>query len=179
MSAERDEQFREFAAAARPSLVRTAFLLCGDADEAHDLVQLTLLRVHRRWSAIRRVDDPQVYARRVLINLTASWWRRRLRVRLEPLDPCDAPSPGDATEQIDLRDQLWRAVHTLAPRTRAVLVLRYFEDMTEADVARVLDCSVGSVKSQASRGLASLRQLLGEQSYDLGTFSIAEPEVVR
>ena len=179
MGPDRDEQFREFAAANRPSLVRTAFLMCGDADEAHDLVQLTLLRVHRRWAAIRRVDDPQVYARRVLINLTASWWRRRLRVRLEPLDPYDAPTTDDAIERVNLRDQLWRAVHTLPPRTRAVLVLRYFEDMTEADAARVLDCSVGSVKSQASRGLAALRQLLGEQSYDLGTFSITEPEVVR
>jgi len=179
VGANRDEQFREFAAASRPSLVRTAFMLCGDADEAHDLVQLTLLRVHRRWAAIRRVDDPQVYARRVLINLTASWWRRRLRVRLEPLDPHDAPSEEDAIEQVNLRDQLWRAVHTLPPRTRAVLVLRYFEDMSEADAARVLECSVGSVKSQASRGLAALRQLLGDQSYDLGTFSIAEPEVVR
>ena len=179
MSPDRDEQFREFAAASRPSLVRTAFLLCGDADEAHDLVQVTLLRVHRRWGAIVRVDDPSVYARRVLVNLTASWWRRRLRVRLEPLGTFDAASPGDETEQVNLRDELWRAVHTLPPRTRAVLVLRYFEDMTEADAARVLDCSVGSVKSQASRGLAALRQLLGESAYHLGSFALAEPEGVR
>ena len=184
MGSERDAQFQEFAAASRASLVRSAFLLCGDRDEAHDLVQVTLLRVHRRWGSIRRVDDPQVYARRVLVNLAASWWRRRLRVRTEPLEPYDAPASGDAVEQVNLRDALWRAVHTLPPRTRAVLVLRYFEDMTEAEAARVLDCSVGSVKSQASRGLAALRQLLGgqqlgEQSHDLGTFTLAEPEVAR
>jgi RNA polymerase sigma-70 factor (sigma-E family) len=174
-----EEQFREFAVASRPGLVRTAFLLCGDADEAHDLTQITLMRVHRRWASIRRTDDPTVYARRVLVNLTASWWRRRLRVRLEPLDPYDAPAGGDAIEQVHQRDELWRAVHTLPPRTRAVLVLRYFEDMSEADAARTLDCSVGSVKSQASRGLASLRQLLGEQSYDLGTWPEPAPEAVR
>ena len=180
MSSDRDEQFRAFAAASRASMVRTAFLVCGDADEAHDLVQLTLMRVHRRWGAIVRVDDPQVYARRVLLNLASNWWRRRLRVRLEPLDPYDAPSTVDAIDQVNLRDELWRAVHRLPPRTRAVLVLRYFEDMSEADAANVLDCSVGSVKSQASRGLAQLRRLLGERSDPAGAgLSLPEPEVVR
>ena len=178
MGSAHDEQFREFAAAARPRLVRTAFLLCGDRDEAHDLVQVTLLRVHRRWGAIRRTDDPGVYARRVLVHLAASWWRRRLRIRLEPLDPYDAPDAADAVGQLHDRDELWRAVHMLPPRTRAVLVLRYFEDLSEADTARVLDCAVGSVKSQASRGLASLRQLLGEQTYDLGVLEV-QPEGVR
>lgn len=178
MGSAHEEQFREFAAANRPAMVRTAFLLCGDRDEAHDLVQDVLMRVHRRWTSIQRTDDPGVYARRVLINLAASWWRRRLRVRLEPLDPYDAPDRVDAVAQLHDRDELWRAVHSLPPRTRAVLVLRYFEDLSEADAARVLDCSVGSVKSQASRGLATLRQLMGEQSYDLGVLE-AQPEGVR
>ena len=152
--------FHDFVTARRADLVRTAFLLCGDPDEAHDLVQTALMRVHRRWRAIERQDAPEVYARQVIVNLAASWWRRRLRVRWVPLAELGEPAGEHSSNRLDDRDELWRAVMTLPPRTRAVLVLRYFEDLSEVETARQLDCSVGSVKSQASRGLARLRQVM-------------------
>lgn len=160
MDASGEREFHEFVIAQRPRLVRTAFLLCGDPDEAHDLVQTALMRTHRRWRGIERTDAPEVYARRILVNLAASWWRSRLRHRWVPLTELPHPAQPDASELLSDRDALWHAVMTLPPRTRAVLVLRYFEDLTEADTARALQCSVGSVKSQASRGLARLREVL-------------------
>lgn len=163
MSPEDEAAFRDFAAAARPQLVRTAYLLCGDAHEAHDLAQVTLMRVHRRWRAIERTDQPAVYARRVLVNLVASFWRRRLRMRLVPLVTVGDMGVPDGSEALASREELWRAVMSLPPRTRAILVLRYFEDLSEAQTAEALQCSVGSVKSQASRGLARLREVLSDQ----------------
>jgi len=163
MTPEDEAAFRDFAVAARPQLVRTAYLLCGDEHEAHDLVQVTLMRVHRRWRSIERSDQPGVYARRVLINLVASFWRRRLRTRMLPLPAAGERAEPDCTELVAAREELWHAVMTLPPRTRAILVLRYFEDMSEAETAAALRCSLGSVKSQASRGLARLRELLSEQ----------------
>jgi RNA polymerase sigma-70 factor (sigma-E family) len=163
MGPEDEAAFREFAAAARPRLVRTAYLLCGDQHEAHDLVQVALLRVHRRWRAIERRDQPQVYARQVLVNLAASFWRRRLRAPLLALTAAGERGEPDTTEAFADREELWDAVMTLPPRMRAVLVLRYFEELSEAETAAALQCSVGSVKSQASRGLARLRSVLTEQ----------------
>jgi RNA polymerase sigma-70 factor (sigma-E family) len=157
----REQEFHDFVVARRADLVRTAFLLCGDPHEAHDLVQTALVRVHRRWAAIERADAPEVYARKVVVNLTASWWRRRLRVPLSEIGGSTVARPGD---RVDDRAELWQAVMTLPPRTRAVLVLRYFEDLSEAETARQLGCSVGSVKSQASRGLARLREQLGRDA---------------
>jgi RNA polymerase sigma-70 factor (sigma-E family) len=163
MSPQDEAAFRDFAAAARPRLVRTAYLLCGDSHEAHDLVQVTLMRVHRRWRSIERTDQPQAYARRVLINLAASLWRRRLRAPLLALTAAGDPGAPDPTAAFADRAELWEAVMALPPRTRAVLVLRYFEDLSEAETAAALGCSIGSVKSQASRGIARLRETLTEQ----------------
>lgn len=163
MSPQDEAAFREFVAAARPRLVRTAYLLCGDPHEAHDLVQVTLMRVHRRWRSIERTDLPQAYARQVLVNLAASFWRRRLRAPLVALTALGDRGLPDPTVAFADRAELWEAVMALPPRTRAVLVLRYFEDLSEADTAAALQCSVGSVKSQASRGIARLRAVLTEQ----------------
>jgi RNA polymerase sigma-70 factor (sigma-E family) len=157
----REQEFHDFVVARRADLVRTAFLLCGDPHEAHDLVQTALVRVHRRWTSIERSDAPEVYARKIVVNLAASWWRGRLRHRWVPLDQVGEPSTATPGDRVEDRAELWQAVMTLPPRTRAVLVLRYFEDLTEAETARQLGCSVGSVKSQASRGLARLREQLG------------------
>ena len=177
MSPEDEAAFRDFAAAARPRLVRTAYLLCGDSHEAHDLVQVTLLRVHRRWRSIERSDLPQAYARRVLINLAASFWRRRLRAPLVALSAAGERSVPDPSAAVADRAELWGAVMSLPPRTRAVLVLRYFEDLSEAQTAAALGCSVGSVKSQASRGIARLRTVLTDQ-WHLDDSWTATPEVV-
>ena len=163
MSPQDEAAFRDFVAAARPRLVRTAYLLCGDSHEAHDLVQLTLMRVHRRWRSIERTDLPQAYARRILVNLAASFWRRRLRAPLVALSAVGERGEPDVSTAFADRAELWDAVMALPPRTRAVLVLRYFEDLSEAETAAALGCSVGSVKSQASRGIARLRAHLTEQ----------------
>jgi RNA polymerase sigma-70 factor (sigma-E family) len=153
-------RLRDFVRAAWPRLLGTAWLLCGDRDEAEDLVQTALVKVVRSWTRIERKDDPYVYARAVLANTAASRWRRRRRydeLTAGWRSPVPVPDPAAG---VVLRDAVWRALDGLPPRTRAVLVLRYFEDLTEAQIASTLGCSVGAVKSQASRGLARLRSEL-------------------
>ncbi|RCG29102.1 SigE family RNA polymerase sigma factor [Sphaerisporangium album] len=164
MSAKAEEQFRDFVTARWRALLRTTYLLTGDHGRAEDLLQVALVRAHRRWS---RIDDPELYVRRIVINLNHSWWRRRrIAEHLTDAPPETVPRSvdGDPQAGYDLRDELWTAVRTLPPRMRAVLVLRYFEDLPEAEVARVLGCSLGTVKSQSSRGLVRLRDLLGPDS---------------
>ena len=176
MDPTREQEFHDFVVARRADLVRTAFLLCGDPHEAHDLVQTALVRVHRRWTSIERSDAPEVYARKIVVNLAASWWRGRLRHRWVGLSELAEPLVAHPGEQLAAREELWEAVMTLPPRTRAVLVLRYFEDLSEAETARQLGCSVGSVKSQASRGLARLRQQMQREATGV---SGAQPAEVR
>jgi RNA polymerase sigma-70 factor (sigma-E family) len=155
-----DDRLREFVRQSWPRLLGTAYLLCGDRYEAEDLVQTALVKVVRSWSRIERRDDPYVYARAVLANTATSRWRRRKRhdeLMADHRPPASVPDPAGG---VVLKDAVWRALDTLPTRTRAVLVLRYFEDLTEAQVASILGCAVGSVKSQASRGLARLRNEL-------------------
>ncbi|WP_260609728.1 SigE family RNA polymerase sigma factor [Streptomyces sp. WAC06614] len=154
--AEGPGDFDEFAAARWDRLVRIAFLLTGDFHEAEDLVQTTLIKVHGRWHRLRP-ESLDAYVRRALVNTQRSRLRRRtisqlLMSRL-PDEAALAPS-GPAVEE---QDAMLRLLHVLAPRQRAVLVLRFWEDMTEEETARVLDCSVGTVKSQASKALRKLR----------------------
>jgi len=158
-----EEDFVAFVAAAWPRLVRTAFLLTGDHAGAEDLAQSALVRAHRRWRSIRRQDRPEVYVRRVMVNLHRSWWRRhRGRERLVAQVPETAAGshPGDDTGQQGRELALAGALADLPPRMRATLVLRFYEDLTEQQAADVLGCSVGTVKTQTSRGLARLRRAL-------------------
>ncbi|GIG87918.1 SigE family RNA polymerase sigma factor [Plantactinospora endophytica] len=156
MSQHDDEQFRLFVQRQWGSLVRTAYLLTGDRGTSEDLAQSALEKTHRRWDRVLRRDAPEVYVRRVMVN-TAISWRRRRRLLEVPLLTSDSALTRDAYAQVEERQLLLAALRRLPPRTQAVLVLRYFEDLSEADTAEVLGCSVGSVKSQASRGLARLR----------------------
>jgi RNA polymerase sigma-70 factor (sigma-E family) len=157
-----DEEFRAFVVARWPSLLRTAYLLTGDHGHAEDLVQNALVRTHRHWRRIERTDAPEVFVRKVMVNLNSSRWRRsRLREDLTDLPPDRPGHRRDDVADYDRRDELWQSVLTLPPRMRATLVLRYFEDLPEAEVARVMGCSVGSVKTQTSRGLERLRSRLG------------------
>ncbi|GAB3068982.1 SigE family RNA polymerase sigma factor [Micromonospora schwarzwaldensis] len=153
---EDDEQFRLFVQRQWGPLLRTAYLLTGDRGTAEDLTQSALEKTHRRWERILRRDAPEVYVRRVMVNTAISWRRRRRPLEVPLLTSDGAPTP-DAYARVEERQLLLTALRRLPPRTQAVLVLRYFEDLSEADTARVLGCSVGSVKSQASRGLARLR----------------------
>jgi RNA polymerase sigma-70 factor (sigma-E family) len=136
-------------------LLRTAYLLTGSPHAAEDLVQTCLLRAIGRWD---RIADPLAYLRRAMINERVGRWRR-LRRELLRADPPDLAVP-DATVPVAERAAVLAALRGLPARMRAVLVLRYWEDLSEAETADLLGCSVGTVKSQASRGLAKLRTVL-------------------
>jgi RNA polymerase sigma-70 factor (sigma-E family) len=159
-----EDGLHEFVRAAWPRLLRTAYLLCGSREDAEDITQTALVKVVRHWRRVERADDPFAYARAVLVNTAASRWRRgaRLAEILPGVDRAPGTTP-DPAGVVVVRDAVRRALAGLPPRTRAVLVLRYFEDLTEAQTAQALGCSVGSVKSQASRGLARLREELDRQ----------------
>ncbi|WP_018349468.1 SigE family RNA polymerase sigma factor [Longispora albida] len=144
--------FDEFVRTRSPRLLRTAYLLTRDWALAEDLLQTALARA---WSAWRRVSgDPEPYVRRILVNTYSSWWRRRWNSEQPTADLPDTPA---AEADLAERERVWRALGQLPRKQRTVLVLRYFEDLTEAETADVLGCSVGNVKSQASRALAKLR----------------------
>jgi RNA polymerase sigma-70 factor (sigma-E family) len=161
----RRAEFERFVAESTQPLLRTAFLVAGDVAEAEDLVQECLIKVARRWPKVRTMQHPRAYARRVLVNLALDDSRRRVRRRAElelPAGRHDGLDEGSARDlaAVDSRSELESALDTLAPRQRAVLVLRYFEDLSEADTAAALGCSVGTVKSTASRALARLQSTL-------------------
>jgi RNA polymerase sigma-70 factor (sigma-E family) len=149
------EGFAEFVAGASARLLRTAYLLTHDWGAAEDLLQTALARAWRAWGRVH--GDPEPYVRRILFNTHASWWHRRWRGETPSATVPDTVAPGDPHVAIDDRERLWRALRTLPPGQRTVLVLRYFEDLTEAQVAQTLGCSVGTVKSQANRAIARLR----------------------
>jgi RNA polymerase sigma-70 factor (sigma-E family) len=151
--------FDRFVADSTNGLLRTAYLIVGDLHEAEDLVQETLFKVARRWSKVSGMDHPAAYARRILVNLAlrGSPKRSRRRAELSETRPGDPAAPA---APLDRHDELHAALAALPPRQRAVLVLRYFLDLPEAEVASALQCSLGTVKSTASRGLARLEQTL-------------------
>ncbi|MCB0906894.1 MAG: SigE family RNA polymerase sigma factor [Nocardioidaceae bacterium] len=148
-----DVDFDAFVAARSRALLRTAYLLTHDHALAEDLLQTALAKA---WFAWKRIDgNPEPYIRRILVNTYATWWRRRWNGELptDELPERAAAMPGSTEERSDL----WDAMARLPRRQRAVVVLRYFEDLTEAETAETLGCSVGTVKSQASKALAKLR----------------------
>jgi RNA polymerase sigma-70 factor (sigma-E family) len=152
-------QFDAFVAGSSTRLLRTAYLLCGDRGHAEDLVQTALLRTARRWRAAR--EQPEAYARRVLVNLARDRHRARRRRLVEVSidaspDPVTPAGEGEVLE----RDALLGVVRGLPDGQRAVLVLRYFDDLSVEETADALGITAGTVKSQASRALASLRLAL-------------------
>jgi RNA polymerase sigma-70 factor (sigma-E family) len=159
MSAKTEQAFASFVSASLPTLLRFGHVLTGDPRQAEDLVQAALLRTWGAWARIERRDQPIVYVRRIMVNAHISWWRRFGRREVAVATHDDRPdlAPQLAYEE---RADMWRALGQLGPRQRAVLVLRYYEQLSEAEIANVLDCSVGTVKSQAARGLDRLRTVL-------------------
>jgi RNA polymerase sigma-70 factor (sigma-E family) len=158
--------FEEFVQARSGSLLRTALLLTGqNRAEAEDLLQLALERAYRHWTRVAGSGEPERYVRRILANASADRWRRLAR-RPEHALPADDAGPGipDQAAILADRDYLLRALAALPPRQRAVLVLRYYDDFSEAEVAEALGCSVGTVKSHAARALARLREAAGSAS---------------
>jgi RNA polymerase sigma-70 factor (sigma-E family) len=160
-------EFERFVTDWTDHLLRTGYLMAWDLAEAEDLVQETLLRVARRWTRVRSMDHPAAYARRILVNLAIDGAERRAR-RNGELDLADAPPLADHADKraerelgaVDTQAELLAALAQLPVRQRAVIVLRYWEDLPEAEVAVILGCSAGTVKSTASRGLVRLREAL-------------------
>ena len=151
--------FRAFVDARSSALLRTAWMLTGDGQLAEDLLQAALARTWPHW---RRVRDgqPEAYVRRVMVNLQAAWWRRRWRGEQPSDDVPDGLVGGDPFAAVDERLLLTAALRALPLRQRQVVVLRYYEDLSEHEVAAVMGCSAGTVKSQAAKGLAKLRVAL-------------------
>jgi RNA polymerase sigma-70 factor (sigma-E family) len=149
------EGFRDFVAARSAALVRSAWLLTGDEAAAQDLVQTALVKTWSRWA---RVEAPEAYVRRVLLSTFLTWNRRRWRGELSVATLPERAEVRDAFADVDLRAPVHAALRELPPRQRAVVVLRYFDDLTEAQAAEVLGCSVGTVKSQNAKALAKLRE---------------------
>lgn len=140
-------------------LLRTVYLMVGDLHEAEDLVQETLFKVASGWPRISRMDHPMAYARRILVNLALHGSSKRSRHRAE----LKATPPAETAAQaarLDIDDQLFEALVALPPRQRAALVLRYFLELSEAEAAAALGCSLGTVKSSTSRGLKRLEETL-------------------
>lgn len=157
--------FEEYAASAWPSLYRSAYLLTANHADAEDLAQQTLLQAYRSWDKVSLADQPVAYVRRMMTNLYISDRRPKAR-RLELLTdapPEPRPSTGAGPED---RMALWPHVATLPPRQRAVVVLRYYEQLSEREIADALGCSTGNVKSTAHRALNTLRAAIGTEAHD-------------
>lgn len=155
----RPQEFREFAMQRASPLHQSAYLLCGDWHLAHDLVQETLVKAYRHWPRVRQADNPEAYVRRILINEVRERWRRR--ERSEPVARFTVePTVPDAADDIARRDRVLQALLELPLQQRATVVLRYLEGLSQAETAELLGCSEGTVKSQTSRALATLRKFL-------------------
>ncbi|MFE9684065.1 SigE family RNA polymerase sigma factor [Streptomyces sp. NPDC002701] len=163
MDAEGHERFRDFVENRSSALLKTAVLLSGgDRHAAEDLLQNALVKAAGRW---HRIDEPEAYVRQILYRQQVSRWRLKWRRReLTVAEPPEAAGGGDASSATELRIVMRGALARLTARQRTVLVLRYFEDLPETDVARILGCSVGTVRSTTHRSLARLRILVPELS---------------
>jgi RNA polymerase sigma-70 factor (sigma-E family) len=154
--------FRDFVAARSPALVRSAWLMTGNEASAQDLVQTALAKTWERWARVTRQEAPEAYVRTVMMSTYLTWRRRRWHGELpvatmpDPAVP-DGADARDVFADADLRASVAAALRALPRRQRAVVVLRYFDDLTEAQAASTLGCSVGTVKSQSAKALARLR----------------------
>jgi RNA polymerase sigma-70 factor (sigma-E family) len=148
--------FPDFVTARSAALFRGALVLTGNRDAAEDLVQETLERVCRKWRTIAAKDAPDAYVRRIMVNLANDRWRKFRRV-VPQQDSGDRAAPGDEYGRVDSRDQLVRALQQLPMRMRTVVVLRYFHDLSDAEIAADLKISASTVRSQLARGIEKLR----------------------
>jgi RNA polymerase sigma-70 factor (sigma-E family) len=170
-----EDEFREFVAARSAALLRSAYLLAGDWATAEDLLQTALTKTYLAWKRLGEIEAVEPYARRVLVNTATSWWRRRWHGE-RPTEFLPERAVADATEEQLDRDLLWKHVKALPARQRAVLVLRFYEDMSEAQTAELLSISAGTVKSQTSRAIGTLRQRLTAEGVHVPGLTGGEPE---
>ena len=149
--------FEEFVAARSRDLWRSAWLLTGDAHKAEDLLQTALVKAWRRWSSIARDGAVEGYVRRALVTTYTDWWRRKWTGEIPTAELPDGARVDPESSGVELRRDVLAALATLSRGQRAVIVLRYFDDLTEAQTAEALGCSIGTVKSQTSRAMDRLR----------------------
>jgi len=164
-----NSSFEAYVAARGTALVRFAMLLTGDDHRAEDLVQDALTKAYLRWPRIRRTDNPDVYLRQLVINGSRSWWRRRANREtpgLTPTEPAQSAAAGDLGDEAADRDELWRLISALPQKQRAVVVLRYYEDLDDATIAQILECTPATVRTHSMRALHKLRGHLGEAGDD-------------
>ena len=170
MTEHRDAEFTDFVADHGGQLLRTACLVTGDTHLGEDLLQSALAKAYGSWAKVRAADHPAAYVRRLMINTHLSWVRRLTNTE-RPLERF--PDGGSADHQAAHAetDEMRRALLRLSPRVRTAVVLRYFEDLTEAETAQVMGCSRSTVNNHVTRGLAALRRLLAPGQDDLTTTS--------
>jgi RNA polymerase sigma-70 factor (sigma-E family) len=149
--------FEEFVIERGEALRRFALMLCGDRHSAEDLVQAVLAKAYTRWSRISAMQRPEAYVKTVLVNQHLRWWRRRSEVPVAALAEAEV---ADGASAYASRDAAWDLLGRLPRRQRAVLVLRYYEDLADTDIAAILGCAPATVRSQAARALATLRAAL-------------------
>ena len=164
-----EREFVTFVAARQSALLRTAYLLTGNHHAAEDLLQSALTKTYLAWGRIDDVGAAEAYVRTTLTRTYVSWWRRKWHGE-HPTGELPEPPPSAGHEdRLTERSALWDVVQTLPRKQRAAVVLRYYEDMTEAQIAEVLNCSPGTVKSQTSRAIATLRTRLQDSSIEEGS----------
>jgi len=154
-----DEEFADFVSAALPRLLRFGLVLTGNSAAAEDLVQTALARSWRAWR-LRRIDDPQAFVRKVMVNSYASWYRQLATSEAVAASVAQNTVITDEATRVDDRDAVWRALLTLPPKQRTVIVLRYYEELSESEIAAVMGTTTGTVKSQASRALRRLADVI-------------------
>jgi RNA polymerase sigma-70 factor (sigma-E family) len=155
--------FSQLVATRSPALLRTAYLVVGDHQLAQDLLQEALVKAYVAWPRLRDVAKGEAYVRRTMVR-TAISWRRRRSFHERPVEMVPEGWDEDQTERLASHDDVWAQVRALPPRQRAVLVLRYYEDLSYAETAEALGCSVGTVASQAAEALGKLRERVGPES---------------
>ena len=155
---ERDADFTAYLQARQGRLLRTAYLLTGDQHQAEDLLQTSLAKLYLAWDKVRDRESVDAYVRRIMVNENNSLWRRGWKRREAPTDAVPEGRPFHDVYDEGLGAAVWDVVSTLPRKARAVVVLRYYEQLSEAETAAVLGISVGTVKSQTSRALAALRE---------------------
>jgi RNA polymerase sigma-70 factor (sigma-E family) len=154
--------FPEFVAARGGALQRAAYLMVGDPSLAQDLVQEALTKTYVAWPRLREVGNAEAYTRRVITTTALSWFRRKGWTAERSTDSPPDEGSGDHAESVTTAAVLWTALQALPPRQRVAVVLRYYDDLTEAQTAAAMGCAVGTVKSQVSAALAKLRAGLGD-----------------
>ena len=167
MSTGPDEEFGAFMRGRWPAMVRLGYALTGDVGHAEDLAQAAFARAYASWGRVRRAGDPDAYVRRIVINEHRRRFRKHRVAEELRGDLGDAAGGQQEHQALDDRRALLDALRALGPRQRAVVVLRYWLDLSEAETAAALNCSVGTVKSQASRALATLRKSAGIRDADI------------